>query len=398
MMRASRKVFAVLLASLIGTSVSASSNEFEVPPYAGAYQPQDRDERGLWAMDDERERILRESDLVIRDAALNDYVRSVLCRTVGDDRCASVRIYILRVPVFNASMSPNGTMRVFSGLLLRVRSEAELASILGHEFAHFELRHSLKGFEQARRGTDLLAWTALLGAVAATYGTGSTNTQDAQWSILGGIYSFQRNQEREADTLGFAYMARAGFRPSAAPEVWRAVMNEADQTAIDRGRRSRRYDGVAFFASHPTSLERADSLSALANRVPGGEYDGFGRHREAMKDWIPEFLSDELATNDFGGTEYIISRLAGDEYTADLLFARGELYRGRGHPRDLVSAAEFYQAALDKDENVDGAWRGLGLALLRSGQTEAGRAALKSYLERVPDAPDAPMLRMLVGG
>ncbi|MBY8337919.1 tetratricopeptide repeat protein [Alteriqipengyuania sp. NZ-12B] len=384
-------------AGLIATSALADDNEFELPTWSGAYQPQDRDERGLWAMDDESERALAQSDLVIRDTALNEYVRSVLCKTVGDDRCQSVRIYILRVPAFNASMSPNGTMRVYSGLLLRVRSEAELASILGHEFAHFELRHTLRGFEAARRGSDAMAWTALLGAVAASYGGTGPSVYDTQWSILGGLYSFKRDQERDADTLGFAYMANAGYRPSAAPEVWRSVMNESDQTAIDRGRRTKRYDGVAFFASHPTSLERADKLSALANRVSGGEFDGFATHRKAMKDWVPLFLADELAMNDFGGTDYVIDRLGGEEFTADLYYAKGELYRARGNPRDMVSAANFYQNALELDPEAASAWRGLGLALLRSGKAEDGRSALQNYLERVPDAPDAPMLQMLVG-
>lgn len=399
MMRPVSKLRPTIAAIALTLSASANAGEFDLPPYAGAYQPQNRDERGWWSMADEDERILKESDLVIRDRELNDYVRSVLCQIVGDDRCDSVRIYILRVPAFNASMSPNGTMRVYSGLLLRVRSEAELASVLGHEFAHFELRHTLRNFEQSRRGSDLLAWTALLGAVSARYGNGSSNQfYDTRMALLGGIYSFRRDQEKDADFLGFSYISKARYRPSAASEVWRAQMNEQDQTNIDRGRRSNRYDGVAFFASHPTNLERADALSALANRVPGGEYDGLARHREAMKSWVPLFLSDELALNDFGGTDYVINRLAGDSFTADLLFARGELYRGRGHPRDLASATKFYRDALSMDPDVAGAWRGLGLTLLRTKQNEEGRAALREYLQRVPDAKDAAMLRSLVEG
>lgn len=107
------------------------------PPFEGVYQPQGVDEMGLWKEDDETERKLANSPLVIRDEALNNYVRSVLCKTVGNDRCNSVRIYILRIPIFNATMSSNGTMRVYSGLLLRATSEAELGSVLGHEFGHF---------------------------------------------------------------------------------------------------------------------------------------------------------------------------------------------------------------------------------------------------------------------
>src|SRR3546814_1178828 len=99
-----------------------------LPIYEGAYQPKGVDEIGLWQRDDEYERALVASPVVIRDEALSAYVKSVLCRAVGTDRCDATRVYILREPTFNATMSPNGTMRVYSGLLLRVRSEAELAA------------------------------------------------------------------------------------------------------------------------------------------------------------------------------------------------------------------------------------------------------------------------------
>jgi len=162
-----------LVAALLGATVFASgaagmatgagdTGRLALPTYSQAYAPTTVDERGAWMEADEDERRLRESPSVIRDLALNAYVRGVLCRTVGDDRCRSVRIYIERVPAFNASMAPNGTMIVWSGLLLRVRNEAELGAILGHEFGHFELRHSVLGFRNQRSGTDLMAWASIL--------------------------------------------------------------------------------------------------------------------------------------------------------------------------------------------------------------------------------------------
>lgn len=68
-----------------------------LPPYAGAYQPQSVDERGLWAEMDEDERSLRDSPAVLKDEALNASLRRVLCDTVGQDRCAGVCIYVVRV-------------------------------------------------------------------------------------------------------------------------------------------------------------------------------------------------------------------------------------------------------------------------------------------------------------
>lgn len=393
---------ALAYASLIVLPAAADAGdrpEFSVPVWEGAYQPRGVDERGVWQQADEFERELRDSDLVIRDEALNAYVKSVLCRTVGDVRCGNVRLYLVRSPYFNASMSPNGTMTVNSGTLLRLRNEAELASVLGHEFAHFEERHTLAGFRNRRTGSDLLAWAALAGAAAARWGSTSyTNYRDLRLTVYGGLARYDRNQETEADALGFAYIAAADYRPAAAADVWRAVMNEADRSAEGRKQRSHRYDNVAFFASHPTNLDRADLLSALANRVQGGEYEGAKAYQEALVPWIPVFLEDQLALNDFGGTEYLISRLAGGEPLSPALsLARAELYRNRGNPRDLQDAIGFYRDALSGDATLSTAWRGLGISLLRAGQSAEGRDAIATYLKANPDAADAPMLRSMIG-
>ena len=378
-----------------GSVAQSPQPDFAIPTWSGAYQPQGVDERGLWMVDDESERLLRDSRLIIDDPALNGYVRDVLCRTVGTERCGSVRLYILRVPAFNATMSPNGTMRVYSGLLLRVRNEAELASVLGHEFAHFELRHSLDDFKRARRGSDILAWAAVLGAMASTYGGGRTTYGDPRVSVYGALARYNRDQERSADVLGFAYMSTAAYRASAAADVWRSNMNEVDATATGRLQRSPRYDSNAFFSTHPTNLERADYLAALANRVSGGDYDGRDTHRAAMAPWMDAFLDDQIRLNDFGGSEYLLNRLAAEEWTGSLLYARGELYRMRGNPRDLVQAGGFYRRALQAEPQRTLAHRGLGLALLRSGFQAEGRQSLTEYLAAHPDASDAAMLRGL---
>lgn len=396
--RATMGVALGMAACTIGaTSPARAAEDFSIPTYAGVYQPTSTDERGLWSLDDEDERKLRDSTLVLKDEALNAYLHNVLCRTVGEERCGNVRIYVIRAPVFNASMSPNGTMRVYTGLLLRARNEAELASVLAHEFAHFELRHTLQSYKAHRQGTDLLAWAALLGAAAATYGSGSGfNYNDLAVSVYGSLMQFNRKQEMQADVLGFAYIAKAGYRPSAAAEVWRAMMNEADSRARDRGQRSTRYDREAFFSTHPTDLQRADYLSGLANRVSGGDFEGGGQFADAMAAWRTNFLADQLKLNDFGGSEYLLQRLAGDEWSAPLLFARGELYRTRGNPRDLVDAAQFYRQALVLEPQMSAAMRGLGLSLLRGGSRDDGRTALQNYLSARPDAEDAALLRSLV--
>lgn len=365
------------------------------PPYQGAYQPQGVDEIGLWREDDESERALAASSIVIRDEALNAYLRGVLCRTVGDDRCQAARIYVVREPTFNATMTYNGTMRVYTGLLLRLRNESELASVLGHEFAHFEQRHGLNRFKGSRTADDLMAWTGLLLSMTSNYNV-RNSLQSAQVQIYGAFFRFNRNQEREADLLGLRYLNSSTLRPQAASQVWLNLMGEFEASARIRGLKKPRFDAIAFTASHPPDAERAGYLTELASPEGFGRDDGAAGYRAALAPWLPMLLEDQIKTNDFGGTEYIIEGLAKNGWTPALWFARGELYRMRGHPRDLVQAGEFYANAVALDETHAASHRGLGLALFKSGRRGEGAVSLRRYLELSPDADDGKMIRMMI--
>ena len=364
------------------------------PPYVGAYQPKGVDEIGLWREFDEEERVLANSPTVIRDEALNKYVKTVLCAAVGDDRCQSVRLYILRMPMFNASMAPNGTMRVYSGLLLRVRNEAELAMVLGHEFGHFEQRHTLNDWKARRSSTDLLSWAAVLAAWGNSYQSHS-NFDGLQLSIYGRLSRFSRDQEREADLLGLGYLNRSKLRPQAASAIWQNLMGEQEASALAKGIKKPNFNRVAFFASHPPDGERAATLAALADPVGVEREDGAVRYAAALAPWLPTFLDDQIKLNDFGASDHIISALAESGWTAPLLLARGDLYRARGNPRDLVLAAEFYEKATQIDASLPEAHRGLGLSLIKTGRRTEGQTALRRYLDLKPSASDAGMIRML---
>jgi beta-barrel assembly-enhancing protease len=381
----------IAVASLALTPAIAQTGSNALPPYTPAYEPRTVDERGLWMEADEDERGLRDSPLVIRDEALNEYVHGVLCRAVGDDRCKGVRIYILEIPAFNASMAPNGTMRVWSGLLLRVRNEAELAAVLGHEFAHFELRHTLAAFKHQRTASDLFAWAGVIGGLT------NTNVSLLQWSLVGSIFRFSRAQEEQADRLSFQYLASSPYPTSAEPDIWEHIMAEADATAIGRKQNPHQRYVAGFFDSHPTSLNRAVYLREAERKVShGGDARG-SAYRQAVGKFLPLFLSDQVKRNDFGGTEYLLGQLASTSgWTGDLLFARAELYRLRGNPRDLVSAAQLYSDAIKAGYSAPEARRGLGLSLMRSGQVTDAKSALTEYLRLKPDASDAKAINALL--
>lgn len=374
----------------IATVTAQLANAQGVPAVAtaNAYQPTDKDERGLWMQMDEQERDLKNSNFVIRDPALNAYVRGVFCRVVGP-RCSEVRLYITRTAYFNANIAPNGMMQVWSGLLLRTRNEAQLAAVLGHEYAHYQNHHTLQLFRQMRSRAAGAAWMSMFGLVGSLLALGQ----------ISAIFKFSREQEAEADRLSVGMIAGAGYDPREVPKIWEQFRAEMDATAAARGTKSRKDKDRGLFASHPPTAERVAALTAEAGRLPVDPAwrTGEAGYRHALAVSWPGFIDDQIKLNDFGGTEFLIAYLARDGWTGSLNFARGELYRSRGRPDDLTAAAGFYKSATAAPDGPIESWRGLGLSLLRTGDQPGGQAAIKTYLTRKPDASDKAMLGMLAG-
>ena len=215
-------------------------------------------------------------------------------------------------------------------------------------------------------------------------------------SVYGSLLRFSRDQEREAGLVGLGYLNGSALRPQAASQVWRILMAEVGASATARGLKKRRFDRIAFYASHPPEAERAAYLAALAAPDADTRDDGSAHYRQALVKWLPVFLDDQIKLNDFGGSEYLINTLAEDGWTVPLWQARGELFRTRGAPRDLVNAADFYANAIALEPALAEAHRGLGLSLIKIGKSAEGRAALERYLQLKPDGKDAAMIGMTI--
>lgn len=372
-------------------ATAAAKPEFARPPYAGVYEPQGVDERGLWMEIDEIERHLRDSPALVRDPQLTTFVRSVLCKTVGFDRCEAARIYIINEAVPNAGMYPNGLMVLNTGFLARLHSEAELATIVGHEFAHFERRHGLNGFRKRRTGSDISSWIALAGGVTGQPTSGLQNT------IIADYFSFSRAQETEADLLAAAYIQSSPYNLRGA-EVWKRLMEEEDALRAERRLRriKRFYPGVTD--SHPTDAQRLLYFSVLEKEAVNQEGDdGADTYRQVTRSILPDLFEGLIKSNQFSSADYVI-RSRGDSlgWDGQLLSIRAELYRLRANPRDLVTARQFFEKATGYPDAPAESWRGLGLTALRLGEVETGKAALSEYLKRAPAAKDAASIKLVL--
>jgi len=334
------------------------------------------DEGGLWALMDREETRLRRSAFLIRDAALHDYLQSIACKLAGD-HCADVRVYPVRTPFFNASMAPNGMMQVWSGLLLRVENEAQLAGVIGHELGHYLQRHLLERLRDAKSRGAFGAFMAMFGIVGLV----------GQMVALAGALAYSRDHEREADRIGLALMRNAGYDPREAGKVWDNL--RAEFAATPGGDPSK---ASPMFATHPPSDERSKTLHALAEGGTG--FIGEREYAARLEPFLPGLLDEELARGQYGETLVLLDRmLRRMPQRPDLLYCRAEAHRLRDSGSDLDDAVADLQQAITVGNEPARVYRALGYIHHKRQQDELARAAFARYVERAPDAPDVNLIR-----
>jgi predicted Zn-dependent protease len=167
---------------------------------------------------------------LVRDEALNAYVRSVALRLLryAPRRPFDWEFKIVDQSVPNAFALPGGKIYVSRGLLALATSEDELANVLGHEITHAAERHAAARQEYSRRINPFLIGFPRMARIAA-YG---------------------RDQERDADRGGQMLAQKAGYDPRGIATFLRKL-DAAERYEIGWSRLP------SFFATHPTSPERA---------------------------------------------------------------------------------------------------------------------------------------------
>lgn len=364
------------------------------------YRPIDADERGLWQACDRLEQELAASKLRLSEAPLEGYLRGVVERLLAE-QAADLRIYPMRNPEFNAAMLPNGAMIVHTGLLVRMRNEAQLAAVLGHESGHYLRRHSLQRWRDLKRKTSAMSLIAMGGAVAG----GAPVAGLAGYSLASGLnavlafslFSFSRELESEADSFGLQLLRAAGYPPEAAGEIWAQLISERKASATER-KKPYRDRSLSAISTHPPTEERmrdlTDTAAALERRFPDARYDS--RRDEwlkAMAPMRPMLLDEQIKLNDPGASLYLINSLARDGWDGLLRFYEGEAYRLRAESGDEARSGQAYAAAVASGDAPAEAFRAHGYALLREGKGEEARQAFSRYLELAPHAADAEMVR-----
>src|SRR5450755_4201824 len=161
----------------------------------------------------------------------------------------------------NAFALPGGFVGVNTGLILLCQSESELASVLAHEISHVTQHHIARSVA-TQKDALLATLAALAAAVVASRSNTSSGAQMTQAAIASaqGIaiqmqVNFTRQNEQEADRIGFQRLDAAGFDVTAMA------------TLMERLQKATRFvegNAPSYLRDHPVTYERIADAQARA--------------------------------------------------------------------------------------------------------------------------------------
>ncbi|MBS9777797.1 MAG: M48 family metalloprotease [Gammaproteobacteria bacterium] len=151
----------------------------------------------------------------------------------------------------NAFAMPDGTVRVYSGLM-DIMNDNELLAVIGHEIGHVKYQHSLNQYKKA-----YIAKAAKAGIAA--YGKGTASALAGQYGDIGLNFlnaRFSQNDELQSDEYGVKVLHKLGRDPYAAASAQRKLQS------LGGGK-------GGLFSSHPPSKTRIQKATKAADKITG---------------------------------------------------------------------------------------------------------------------------------
>ena len=302
----------------------------------------------------------------IEDPAVELYADRIgrrILEAVGNTRYP-YRFFVIEDGSMNAFAVPGGSIFVHSGLIQRVETSDELASVVAHEIVHVNARH----FAALSSNTDATMLIGMLGVfLAPVLGPAALAGPALAMSRQ---LEFSRQMEEQADNLGVGYLARAGYDPEASVDFMKRMYRERILNPVGR---------PSYLLTHPLSQKRIANLTASIRAL------GLTRPRFRDADDIERVkLLIELRKE----PDLVVGRLRKAHErrpeAAKPAYSLGIAYAATGR---WVRAREMLERAARLKSTSPTLDRDLGRAYLHTEEFAKAHAAFERMLEREPDDP-----------
>ncbi|MBW2094799.1 MAG: M48 family metalloprotease [Deltaproteobacteria bacterium] len=205
---------------------------------------------------------IRKHHVLLDDDYANEYLNSLgqyLLQSVKT-RPFPFHFHIIKDNTLNAFSAPGGQIFFYAGLIGIMDNCDMLAGVMAHEIGHSTARHLSKRIEQNKK----IGLATIAGILAGAFLGGVAANALITGSMAAGIQAqlhYSREDERQADQLGFKYATAAGFIPSALTAALKKISqgNWMDTSKMP-----------PYLLTHPTGPERMANLDNMAQRFKPG--------------------------------------------------------------------------------------------------------------------------------
>ncbi len=192
------------------------------------------------------------------DLATTERVRNIARRLIA--QCGVFRkdalnwnwqVNVIQEDTVNAWCMPGGKIVVYTGIIDALKlTDGELAAIMGHEISH-----ALKEHSREQSSKQVLADIGV-SVVSEIAGLGDLGSLALALGVQYGLtLPFSRKCETEADNMGTELMARAGYDPHEAVNVW-IKMNKLGGSSVPQ-----------ILSTHPSNDSRIKNLTEVSETV-----------------------------------------------------------------------------------------------------------------------------------
>ena len=211
-------------------------------------------------------RQINASGVVSTDAQITEYINEIGHRVAAhaNDGDHDFTFFVVENSAINAFALPGGYIGVHTGLIEASRTEDELAGVLAHEVAHVTQRHIARAVTANKRqsllSTAIMLGAVLAGAFGGLDGDGiQAGIAVAQGTAAQSQINFTRSNEHEADRIGMAALADAGFDPQGMASFFEVISRDTKPTEERL---------PEFLRSHPVSSSRIAEARSRARSYP----------------------------------------------------------------------------------------------------------------------------------
>lgn len=273
-----------VLTIAIFCALSVSVMEAQSNPY-DKFRNREYTNKGYLSEDEEmkmgeqvHQELLKQIRLV-EDRSINDYVNRLGQSLARRSERPNIpwRFYVVNDKTLNAFATLGGRVYVHSGLIATTSSEAQLASVIGHEIGHIVGRH---GLENVKRSGSMKTQGAVIGATilgAILGGQQGAEAGMALGSLVAGgfLMKHSREAEREADFLGLYNIKNAGYNTVGMVEMFQMLQQASKGGGGSLG---------SVLASHPDPREReANTKVEIQQHLQGTDRRGVSNSNDFQR-------------------------------------------------------------------------------------------------------------------